>query len=156
MQVDARQLLRRLDPAVRPGSVGHDRSGRAPIESRGFDELLSLVADGSVSSGRAVRVEPQFEEPLTDEQLEALASAADRAERAGAERAVVLLESRGLLLDVPERTVRADLAEHDDDLVQVDAVVRIGSGEPKGAPLAPPWGAVPPALAAQLALADTD
>ena len=44
MNVDARQLLRRLEPAVRPAAVERAGTGRASFDRAGFDDLLNRSA----------------------------------------------------------------------------------------------------------------
>lgn len=112
MPIDPLQLLRRLEPPVRPGAAPA-RSGApgAPIERRGFDDLLSLVARGSLRSERSVTVAgaAHIDPPLEAGQLARLASAADEAESAGAHRAVMLIDGRGIVMDVPQRVVEDEL-----------------------------------------------
>ncbi len=155
MTIDPVQLLRKLEPAVRPASApARIREGATPFERKGFDELLALVSAGALTDGPPVRTAPHvgLDEPLTPGQLDRLAAAANVAAGAGAERAVMLIDGRGLVLDVAARTITAELtdaAEH--ELVELDAAVYVASTDagPRraGAPPPPGTGLVPPGIA---------
>jgi len=110
MPVDPAQLLRRLEPAVRPGSIGRRHDPQRPIEQQDFDQLLTMVARGNVSSGRHVRCDCALDDPLTDERLERLASAADQAEAAGSDRAVMIIDGRAMVMDVPQRVIETEIS----------------------------------------------
>jgi hypothetical protein len=123
-------------PALNPGS----RAGKADIASAGFADLLKLAKDGEVSSGREVSIDPGLKIDLTPEQRTALSAAADRAEAAGLNKALVMIGGHGLVLDVASRTVTgsADLS-NPSVLGQIDGVVNAGGkGAQAGAPLMPP------------------
>lgn len=125
------QLLRRLEPPVRPTYAGDTaRRVTGPIEEQSFDQMLALVADGSVRSERPVVLAFSPDEELTEEQFARLGAAADVADAHGAERALLLLDGRGLVLDVRDRTLAMELANDGDArLVAIDAAVFVPDGD---------------------------
>lgn len=127
MNIDPRQLLRRLEPAVRPaGTVSSE--GRASVETAGFDDLLARAADGEFASGRSID-QAGLEDPIEDRFADRLAGIADAAEVAGYERVLVIAEDRPLLLEVAERRIDGELAVDETSstpLLPIDAAVRIG------------------------------
>jgi hypothetical protein len=122
MTIDPRQLLRRLEPAVRPAGPGASRS-RASVADGGFTELLSLARDGAIESSR----EPELADGATLEPatLAQIARALDLAQGRGAQRAVVVAEGRTFIADVASR--RLERLEARDDFVfeAVDAAIAI-------------------------------
>lgn len=148
MAADSAYLLRRLEPAVRPAFATPPPPQRPqpPLEGQSFDELLALTQQGSVRSGRAVRwggggggADPAS--PIDEQQLARLSAAADVAEAAGARRALMLIDGRGVVLDVANRTLVAELA--DDGAartVKVDAAVNVPDPDhdSEGPPATPP------------------
>jgi pimeloyl-ACP methyl ester carboxylesterase len=152
MTVDPRQLLKRLEPPVRPGGApAWGRPGRAPIEGQRFDDLLTLVSRGEIDSTRPVESRLMDDAALSDEQLARLASAADLAQANGARRAVMFIDGRALLMDVAARNIEDELtAEPSHRLFEIDAAVLVASGEdPPFSPAASHlrWGAPLPPLA---------
>ncbi|MCP4013252.1 MAG: hypothetical protein GY728_09100 [Phycisphaeraceae bacterium] len=130
MNIDPRQLLRRLEPAVRPAGIG-SAEGRASVETADFDDLLARAADGEFASGRSID-QARLEEPVEDRFAERLAGIADAAEAAGYERVLVIAEDRPLLLEVAERRIDGELAADDASstpLLPIDAAVRLGDAE---------------------------
>jgi hypothetical protein len=127
MTIDPRQLLRRLEPAVRPvggpaaGSpVG---SGRASVADGAFTELLDLARQGGVESARTPELaDGATLEPAT---LAQVARALDLAEARGARRAVVVAEGRSFIADIASR--RLERLETRDDFIfeEVDAAIAI-------------------------------
>ncbi|MEM7227919.1 MAG: hypothetical protein AAF432_03805, partial [Planctomycetota bacterium] len=94
MTGSALQLLRRLQPAVPPGHPDSERvrqQPRSPIERESFDQLLTLVSDGHVASGRDVAIAFEPETEFTNDELDRLASASDLAEAHGANSAVLVM-----------------------------------------------------------------
>ncbi len=132
MNLDPRQLLRRLEPAVRP--VGIDSSmvkERTSIEQAGFEELLDRAANGEFSSGREID-ESRLERTLEDRFADRLPGIADAAEAAGFEQVLVIAGDRPLLLVVADRRIERELgdeAESEGVLLPVDAAVRLGSDD---------------------------
>lgn len=148
MALDPLHLLRRLEPAVRPvAAAGRSAAPRPPLEAQGFDELLSLVSNGSVHSGRPVQAAPDFKLELTDDQLDRLAAAADVAEAAGASGALMLIDGRSIILDVRQRQLMQEVVATDAmRAIAVDAAVRIVSpDEAPPRPLKLPGNGLAPA-----------
>ncbi|MDY7109257.1 MAG: hypothetical protein SYC29_11540 [Planctomycetota bacterium] len=154
MTIDPIQLLKRLEPAVRPGSApASAREGQAPLEQRSFEDLLSLVSRGSVHSGRPITVAgaASLKEELDDDQKGRLASAADTAQAAGAKRAVMLIDGRGLVLDVAGRVIETELGPGGKEaLTNLDAAVYVAAREEEQSaargPALPDAGVLRPAL----------
>ena len=136
MTSDPTFLLRQLSPAVLPAAVAAG-APRPPIEGQAFDELLRQARAGAIASGRDLAVAYRPAEALTRGELDRLAAAADLAEASGAQRALLLLDGRGLLLDVGARTLTGELSG---GAVNVDIALYAG-GEQGPLPLP---GAVPP------------
>jgi hypothetical protein len=157
MTSDPNILLKQLEPAVRPAYAGaHKATPAAPLEQRPFDELLALASQGLVDSGRSVSVDYAAAEALTGDELSRLSAAADVAEAAGARKALLLMDGRGLVLDVPTRTLSAELsADESSRVTGLDTAVYVGNEavESAPAPLKPPGGVAPAAVGRQLDLA---
>jgi len=152
MKIDPSKLLKRLEPAVRPVGGASAPQGRRPIEQQGFDELLTLVSTGAVRSEQPIHVPEHLADSFDDAQRERLGSAADTAEAAGAERALMLIDGRGVTMDIKQRAVTAELKADSNTLVHVDAAVYVAgdeSAEQTGA-RGPRTGLVPMAVASQL------
>lgn len=128
---NSNDLLRRLDPVVRPGAAtsapGASASG-ALFESHGFDDLLSHAMSGSIESGRAVNIASELQPPLAPDQLDRLAAAGDRSEANGAKRVLMMLDGRGLEMDIASRTIISELRPGDEArLLRVDAAMVVAS-----------------------------
>jgi hypothetical protein len=132
MTADPLQLLRHLEPAVAPGyAVSRARPPRPPLEGQRFGDLLRLVCRGELRSDRPVVVTFQASPPVSAEQHDRLAAATDLAQGHGAAAALLLIDGRGLLLDVDRRALTAELAGGSSPrIVDVDAVVEVESGPP--------------------------
>src|SRR5436853_1681759 len=111
MPLNSAQLLKQLEPAVRPAIAppGGVRPNAA-LESQSFDHLLSLASKGAIRSGRQIDVQCEVVPPLAASQLERLAAAADQAQASGAKHALMLIDGRGFVLDVHNRTLTAELS----------------------------------------------
>ncbi len=149
-------LLRQLEPAVAPSYLTAPvTKPNAPLEHLRFDELLAAAQVGRMASGRAVSAAYEGGEALSPQQLERLAGAADLAEASGAQRAMLLVDGRALVLDVPTRTISGELS-FSSRIERLDAAVYVpAEGEqeqPK--PLGPPGSVAPRAVAEQIANAD--
>lgn len=127
MTIDPRQLLRRLEPAVRPtgaSALGSSAAaGRASVADGDFTELFELAKDGGIESAREpVLADGATLEPST---LAQIARALDLAQARGSRRAVVVAEGRSFLADVPTR--RLERLDTRDDFVfeEVDAAIAI-------------------------------
>jgi hypothetical protein len=153
MRVDSRQLLRRLEPAVRPAGPGPSQAGSTPIDRAGFDDLLARAGRGEFQSGRELD-DTALEEPLDPAVRERISRIADAAEVAGHERILVIAGDQPLLLGVSERRVDGELkastgvGDTSDRLQTVEAAVRIRIEEEKpGDRKSPVIHVVPPAIA---------
>lgn len=125
MAIDPGQLLKRLEPPVR--QVGSRIAApNAPFESRGFDDLLQLVSSGKLRSDRPMNIEAATRGPLSGQQVERLAAAADRAEAAGARNAVMVMDGRAFTVDILNRAVTSELsALHTAPITGIDAAVYV-------------------------------
>jgi hypothetical protein len=154
MTIDPNILLRQLEPAIRPAYAGAPSTRpAAPLEHQPFDELLAKASKGLIASGRPVSARFAAGEPFTGQQLARLSAAADLAEAAGAARALLLMDGRGLVLDVPTRTLAAELsADAASRVTGLDAAVFVAgdSAASTMVPLKPPGGVAPPAVGEQL------
>lgn len=122
MTIDPRQLLRRLEPAVRPAGSSSAQP-RLSAADGDFMELLSLAREGGIESGREpVVVDGSELEPAT---LAQVGRALDLAQGRGARRAVVVAEGRTYIADVPSRQL--ERLETRDEFVfeEVDAAIAI-------------------------------
>lgn len=153
MRVDSRQLLRRLEPAVRPAGPGPSQAGSTPIDRAGFDDLLARAGRGEFQSGRELD-DTALEEPLDPAIRERISRIADAAEAAGHERILVIAGDQPLVLGVSGRRVDGELeastgADGTSDRLQaVEAAVRLDiDDEAPGARKSPTIHVVPPAIA---------
>lgn len=149
---DATFLLRRLEPAVRPAYFGPGIARpSAPLEKQPFDELLAAAKAGRLSSGRAVSAGLESGEALEPGQLTRLAAAADVAEASGAQRALLLMDGRALVLDVPTRTIDGELSMSSRSVTLDTAVYVPAEGEQsEPRPLGPPGAVAPRGVAEQI------
>lgn len=142
MTNDPAALLRALGSGIRP--VAADQSSVAPrlVDGPSFQSMLEEASDGQTSSELPMRVSRHAGVDLSPSQLNRLAAAADRAEAAGATKALVMIDGMVLQMDVGLRTItgRADTSTTK-VLNGVDAVVTV-------APEAGDIPNQPPALAA--------
>ncbi len=149
---DATFLLKRLEPAVRPPYLGAGSARpSAPLEQQPFDELLAAAQAGRMASGRSVSAALESGETLSPKQLERLAAAADVAEASGAQRALLFIDGRALVLDVPTRSVGGELSMSS-RYTTLDAAVYVPAegeqAEPR--PLGPPGAVAPRGVAEQI------
>lgn len=116
-------LLDRLAGAGGPisGSIGSGPCAASPID---FGAMLLSARAGEVSTGLPVTIARDSGVELTDDQLERLAHAADRAQSAGSTRALVLLDGRAIEIDVAVRQVVREHGPGEGVIVRgIDAVV---------------------------------
>ena len=161
MNVDPTQLLRQLEPAIRPGHVSTPPApGRPGLADQSFDQLLALASSGSIESGRQVQLAFEPKETLDAQQIERLSTAADLAQASGARQAMMLIDGRGLMLDVEQRTVTAELSSTAQSRLvsEIDAAIYVpGPDEQETDPLRPPMTRMPPPeVARQIAAAHSD
>jgi hypothetical protein len=140
-------LLRLLGGSAAPAARGPGSGQEAQGDS--FAALLEKARSGEISSGRPVAIARNAKVTLTDEQLERLSVAADRAEAQGATRALVLIDGLALRVDITMREVTESVdLSRPGVLTGIDAVVRMPSpnlGEGGGAPVLPPGAGRAPA-----------
>lgn len=140
-------FLKLLAGGVKPAAL--DRSpfaplGRAQIDSASFSTLFENAKAGILDSGQPVSIAKSAGVELNDEQLARLAPAVDRAQAAGATRALVHLDGMWLAVDVGTRQVTG--LEKLDPLKPAtgfDSVIRAAERNPTPAthaPLGPPAG----------------
>ncbi len=122
MSIDPRQLLRRLEPAIRPTASGKSSAARVSIADGGFGALLELARDGDVSSHRSVDARGGAE--LTNSELEEVAQALDQAEARGFKRALIVTHEGPFVADVATRSVERPLGGA---LEEIDCAIRIGT-----------------------------
>ncbi len=160
MTLDSAQLLRQLEPVVRPGfTPSTPVPARPGLADQSFDELLALASRGAIESGRRVQITFEPNEALDDQQITRLSSAADLAEASGARRAITLIDGRGFVLDVAQRTLTAELSAGAGSrfVHELDAAIYVpGADEQETKPLGPPAARMPPpAVARQIASAQS-
>ena len=129
MNLDPKQLLRRLEPAVRTvGVASLMPKNRVTIEEAGFEELLERAASGEFASGREID-QRELDQSIEDQFAKQLAGIADAAEAAGFEKVLVIAGDRPLLLSVSDRRIERELGEESESdgvLLPVDAAVCLG------------------------------
>ncbi len=132
---------------------------RPGLADQSFDELLTLAARGAIESGRRVQMTFEPKETLDDQQITRLSAAADLAEASGARRAMTLIDGRGFVLDVAQRTLTAELSAGAGSrfVHELDAAIYVPSDdEQETEPLGPPAPHMPPlAVARQIASAQS-
>lgn len=154
MRTDSGQLLRRLEPVVRPTGLGAIGSAPESIETAGFDDLLARAERGEFQSGRDLD-DGVLRTPLDDRTRERMARIADAAEAAGHGRILVIAEDRPILLEVADRRVEGELGRtpgsdaQEETLRPIDAAVRLSSLEREDQPIidGPSARIMPPAIA---------
>lgn len=155
MNTDSTRLLRKLEPAVRPAAGERAHAPRPPIDAQQFDSLLQLVAHGELSSGRSVECDCELSDPLDDDQLARLADAADRAEAAGAQRAVMVIDGRAVIMNVPDRVIDTEISAPGSAKVfgDIDAAVNVPRADEGPVEVLLPFpggGAVSPSVAREM------
>ncbi len=122
MTIDPRQLLRRLEPAIRPASSGKSSAARVSVADGGFDALLELARDGELQSHRTVDARGGAD--LNQTELEEIAQALDQAEARGFRRALIVTHEGPFVADVATRSVERPLGAA---LEAIDCAIRIGA-----------------------------
>lgn len=119
-------LLQKLGSGLRP--AGPELPARSIAasgsSSLNFSELLGQAQRGEIASGLPVQIGKGAGVELSADQLARAAIAADRAQAAGADRAVLMIDGMALKLDVATRTIsgNAELTPGA-ALADIDAVV---------------------------------
>lgn len=104
-------------------------SGAAPAAQTAtgasdFSSMLGKARAGELSTGLPVTIARGADIELSENQLSRLAQAADRAESAGARRALVLIDGRALEVDVTTRQVVREHPMADSRVITgIDAVI---------------------------------
>lgn len=133
MSIPSSILLNLLSSGVRAISGASPSQPAAP-GSPDFTSMLSKARAGELSTGLPVTLARNAGIELSDDQLTRLAHAADRAESAGARRALVLMDGRALEIDIATRQVSREHALGDSRVVTgIDSVIDLGGHA--GAPL---------------------
>lgn len=109
------------------------------IEGASFDELLSLARNGTLRAGEPIRLGTESTVELSGDQLERLGEAAAELEKAGAQRAVIMLDGMAIEYEVISRTVigRIDL-DQPAATTGIDAFIKAPSEAGGGAVFATP------------------
>lgn len=126
----ASSLIDLLGAGLSPVRPDSGEPGQIGPESLRFDQLLDRARAGSLSSGQEVTMDRGVQVDLSDDQLSRLADAADRAQAAGATRALVRLDGRLIELDVDSRTIVGEVdTQRGDVLTGIDALVDAGASD---------------------------
>jgi flagellar operon protein len=129
----ASDLLRMLEPGVRPaGAPGRTAQPPRPIEGQSFDQMLRSAQRGQplVFSAHAQQRLQEAGLNFGPTQLDAIAEAAARAHAKGGRETLMLVEGRGLIVNVPNRTVVTVLDQsrmNDGVVTNIDSAVWVQS-----------------------------
>lgn len=133
MTTNSAQLLRLLEPSVRPAfgqSGAMAGGGSAPLDQQSFAQLLGAASSGQIHSGRQIELACEPSPPLSASQMERLASAADVAEAAGARTAMMMIDGRGFVMDVQNRTITAEMSSSAlARMAQVDLAMHVAADD---------------------------
>lgn len=88
-----------------------------------FASLLAAARGGSLTSDRPVEASPEVKSQLTGDQLNRIALAADQAESAGMNSALVLIDGKAVKLDVLSREVTDVMDPRTAAVTGVDGVI---------------------------------
>ena len=122
MTLDPSTLLRQLGQTGRAGQAAPSTPATG-VQAGEFTDLLQRARAGTLSSSKPVSVEGNGTLKLTDDQLNRLSLAADRAEAAGLRNVLVTIDDQRLVLDVQNRSVRAAATPGSGVLEGIDGVV---------------------------------
>lgn len=140
MTTSGAELLRLLAAGTSRDPAG---SGAASLAGTDFAAVLDAAGSRVTPSGRTVSVAKEAGVNLSAEQIARLSAAADRAEAAGAKRAVVLIDGQTLQLDVLAREITAKVDLSAGVATGVDAVLAVPAGDAAAAVLPPGAGSLP-------------
>lgn len=135
-----------LPPGVerRTGAAASSLGAANSLESLSFADLLNREAKGQLTTGRPVSIHPDCDVQLSEDQMQRLGVAIDRAEASGAQRALVMIDGMAMKVDVGVRQIvgKVDL-QSTPVLGEIDAVVQAdaGSGADQVKPLLGPTAA---------------
>lgn len=93
-----------------------------------FAALLDKARAGDLPSDLPVQLGKDVQAPLTPDQLQRIALAADKAESAGMASALVLIDGQALLLDVTSRTITGSVSPDASTLDNIDGIVAAPPG----------------------------
>ncbi|HED54759.1 MAG TPA: hypothetical protein ENJ00_11250 [Phycisphaerales bacterium] len=99
-------------------AVGRVLNGKSPFASK-LDQATAEIDNASLP----VKIGQGVDLKLSDDQMQRLASAADRAEQQGAHETVVMLDGMAIELDVTMRTVRGTIDTKGGISTQIDSIV---------------------------------
>ncbi|MDZ4756182.1 MAG: hypothetical protein SGJ11_17025 [Phycisphaerae bacterium] len=129
MTMDGHDLLRRLEPAVRPMAAP---SFGVRVDSVGvsdFESLLARARGGTIESGRAVQ-DAALGTPLPLEARERIGRALDLLESRGVDTAAIFYGGRLLIADVRQRTFEREVLAHEPSVpIHVDVALRVPTGD---------------------------
>ncbi|MHB1156276.1 MAG: TIGR02530 family flagellar biosynthesis protein [Phycisphaerales bacterium] len=149
MGSEAAQLMRMLDPAVRPAGTPAPRvRPRPPIEEQGFDEILRNAEAETSGGGEPVKISGHAQQrldqmgvSLDEGQMRALGEATDRAASKGANESLMLMDRLGLIVNIRNRTVITALSEQrmrQGIVTQIDSTVWVQPPRGDGADVPSP------------------
>ncbi len=126
MSIPPSILLNLLSSGVR--AVSGVAPSRAPSPGASdFSSMLGKARAGELSTGLPVTIARNAAIELSDDQLSRLAQAADRAESAGARRALVLMDGRAIEIDIATRQVSREHPLGDSPVITgIDAMIDLG------------------------------
>jgi hypothetical protein len=126
--VNGSDLLKLLSSGVRPAGVEPQGAARGPGGELGFAHLLRQARSGAAQSGLPVALDTSIGLELDASGHDRLSRAVDQLQASGAQRGVVLIEGRALLVDVATRQVTG-VVSSDSGVLDVDGVVSADESE---------------------------
>ena len=155
MTTNSAQLLRLLEPSVRPAfgqSATTANRNATPLDQQSFAQLLDAASDGKIHSGRQIELSCELNPPLSASQMERLANAADMAEAAGARTAMMMIDGRGFVMDVKNRAITTEMNGSNTPMTPVDLAMNVSKdgAAVSSRPLPPPGGGIVPASISRL------
>mgnify|MGYP001267656806 CR=1 FL=1 len=122
-------LLRTLSSTILPPGVER-RSGQAApaaVQGQSFADLLAGKASGKLSSDRGVNIRSDSGVQLNADQMTRVANAMDKAEAAGAQHALVMIDGMALKVDVGVRQVVQQVDMKQSSIMSgIDTVIQAG------------------------------
>ena len=131
MTLNPLDLLRRLAGVIRPYGAAAPPVPQG-VEDASFQDLLSKIRSGEISSGMPLEIMPGADVKLTPVQLDRLAVAVDAAEASGATRLLAMIDGQAVTIDVPARMIlSSESAGAARFHTEFDSVVTVPPGSPK-------------------------
>lgn len=122
-------LLRTLSSTILPPGVERHSGQSAPakVQGQSFAELLAGKASGKLTSDRGVNIRADSGVQLNADQMARVANAMDKAEAAGAQHALVMIDGMALKVDVGVRQVvqQVDMKQSE-VMTGIDTVIHAG------------------------------